>query len=124
MDEETKEVQETKNDNNRKGFNVTALILGIISILICCFIPVLPFITAIVAIIFGALGVKHTGAGMGIAGLICSGITIILHIFVLPILISIIVYMSAASDAAISSANNELQNYNSIYNSSSYNYKY
>ncbi len=84
MDEETKEVQETKK-SNKIGFNITSMILGIISILIGCFIPILPLVASIVSIIFGIIGIKDSGKGMGIAGIICSSIAIIMNACILPI---------------------------------------
>ncbi len=75
MEEETKKVS-----NEKKGFNVTALILGIFSLIICYFIPVLPFITGIIAIIFGVMGMKKEGKYLGVAGLVCSIIAIFIHI--------------------------------------------
>ncbi len=69
--EEEKKVEETTKDTNieRKGFNVTALILGLISLGGCLYWPVsVP--TGIIAIIFSIAGKKDAGRKMGIAGLI------------------------------------------------------
>lgn len=76
MEEETKKV----NHEERKGYNIVALIFGIISILTSCLVPVIPFATAIVSIIFGVLGIKKDGKGMGIAGLICSIVAMIMQL--------------------------------------------
>lgn len=73
------------NEEN-KGFNITALILGIISLVTFCFwyisIP-----CGIIAIIFGIIGRKKGGKGMGTAGIICGAIAVVLYI-----VISIFVY--------------------------------
>lgn len=75
MEEEQKnvKVQEenttTNTTNEKKGFNVTSLILGIISISTFFYwYAALP--AGIIAIIFGIAGRKDAGKGMGIAGII------------------------------------------------------
>ena len=67
------------------GFAITSMILGILSILCCCysFAPVLKFVPltfAIASMIFGiiALVKDFSGRGMAIAGVVCSGIYIVL----------------------------------------------
>lgn len=84
MDEENK-MEETENTttntptNERKGFNITSLILGIVSIISCCAWYIsLP--TGIIAIIFSIAGKKDAGRGMGVAGMIMGIIGTILTI--------------------------------------------
>ena len=78
MDEENKvEVNETTNApvNERKGFNITSMILGIISIVCFCWWYVsIP--CAIIAIIFSVAGKKDAGKGMGTAGMILGIISL------------------------------------------------
>src|SRR4051794_6025673 len=53
------------------GMSVAGMVLGIISVVIFC----LWFISiplAIMAIIFGSIGVNQGGKGMGIAGIVCG----------------------------------------------------
>lgn len=59
------------------GFSITALVLGIISVLCCCL--GLGWITAIPGIIFGIIAIakKCAGKGCAIAGIICSAIAIV-----------------------------------------------
>lgn len=64
-----------ENENNtntpveKKGMSIASLVLGIISLVLFCYIYVsIP--CAILAIIFGVLGKKKGGAGMAKAGLI------------------------------------------------------
>ncbi len=62
--------------SSSNGFAVTSLVLGILSIVLF-FTIWIPFILAILAIIFGALGISNArkGApkkGLAIAGLICG----------------------------------------------------
>ena len=80
MDEENKvEVNETTNApiNERKGFNITSMILGIISVVCFCWWYVsVP--CAIIAIIFSVAGKKDAGKGMGTAGMILGIIALVL----------------------------------------------
>ena len=69
------------------GIAITSMILGILSILCCCysFAPLLKFVPitfAIASIIFGVIALvkDYAGKGMAIAGVICAGIYIVLVI--------------------------------------------
>ena len=58
-----------------KGLSIASMVLGIISLVLCCFIYIsLP--CAILAVIFGIVGMKKGGKGMGIAGLVLGIITL------------------------------------------------
>ncbi|HEU5126965.1 MAG TPA: DUF4190 domain-containing protein [Glycomyces sp.] len=65
------------------GFAITALVLGIIA-LVLAFIPVvnlISFVLAIAAIVFGIVGLvasgkRHTGKGMSITGIVLGVITL------------------------------------------------
>ncbi len=85
MDEEKKEdvVKTEPITNNgeieRKGFNITSMILGIISIIgFCWWFVSIP--TSIIAIIFSVAGKKDAGRGMGIAGMVLGIISLALWI--------------------------------------------
>ena len=77
-----------KQVNDKKGFSIAALVLGIVAIVLSCTwyisIP-----CAILAIVFGILGIKSSKKGMSIAGIttgaigmfICIAILIVLMIF-------------------------------------------
>lgn len=54
---------------------IAALVLGILG-LVCFFMPPLAIICAVLAIIFGALGMKSEKRGMALAGLIMGIIAI------------------------------------------------
>ncbi len=65
-----------------KGAGIASLILGIISLALFC-IPVFPAIVALVGMIFGIVSISKSGkagkkSGLGIAGLICSIIGIVI----------------------------------------------
>lgn len=105
MDEEEKNVEpiqsseEVKTGNTqtgeRKGFNITALILGIISLIsFCAWYVSLP--SGIIAIIFSIAGKKDAGRGMGIAGMVMGIIGIILTILWLVFLGSMIMALNEA----------------------------
>lgn len=98
MDEEEKKVEETQATNEpevvtssaetveKKGFNITSMILGIISLLSFCWWYIsLP--TGIIAIIFSIAGRKNAGRGMGIAGLVLGIIGLILCILIYLLII-------------------------------------
>jgi hypothetical protein len=61
---------------DRKGFAVASLVLGIVSLPCVClaWVSVLP---GLLAVIFGALGIKSSRRGMAIAGLIIGALGII-----------------------------------------------
>lgn len=70
-----------------KGFGVTAMVLGIIALVSavmgCCFAPlfVLSAILVVLSIIFGIVAIaKKSGKSMGIAGIACSGATLLIGI--------------------------------------------
>lgn len=94
MNEEENNVQTTSTSNTtneRKGFNITALILGIISIVTVC-MWYLSIPSGIVAIIFSIAGKKDAGRGMGVAGMVLGIIGLIVAI----IWILVIVFTAAA----------------------------
>ena len=78
----------------RKGFNITSLVLGIISIVGFCF-WYLAIPSAIIAIIFGVAGRKDAGHGMGIAGMVLGIIGLILTLLWIFVLASILVAAGA-----------------------------
>ena len=71
--EENKE-QEVVQDEN-KGFSIASMVLGIISIVLFC-IWYLSIPCAILAIIFGIVGMKKGAKGMAIAGLVLGIIAV------------------------------------------------
>lgn len=92
MDEEEKKVEKTTTETTntsgeRKGFNITSLVLGIISVLCFCWWYVaIP--SGIIAIIFSVAGKKDAGRGMGTAGLVLGiiGLVLCVAIYLLAIL--------------------------------------
>ena len=72
--------------NTQIGFSIAALVLGILSVMLF-FTIIPPIILAILAIIFGVLGMKKSGKGLAIGGISAAGagllLTIIFMIFVI-----------------------------------------
>ena len=63
-----------------KGMSIASLILGIVSIVCCCFFT--SGLTGLIGIILGAIGMKKapSAKGMAIAGIIMSAVGIVLFI--------------------------------------------
>lgn len=65
--------------NGGKGLSIASMVLGIVSVVLCCLWYVsLP--CAILAIIFGVIGKKRDGRGMAIAGLVLGIIAVALYV--------------------------------------------
>lgn len=71
--------EEVTNEKETKGFGITAMVLGIISIILFC-VPYISVPCAILSIIFGIIGIKKLGKGMAITGLVLGIITIVIYI--------------------------------------------
>ncbi len=63
----------------KKGLSITSMVLGIVSIVLCC-VYYISIPSSILAIIFGAVGMKKGGKGMAIAGIVCGIIGLALYI--------------------------------------------
>lgn len=66
-------------NNESKGYAITSMVLGIVSLVVCC----LPYITvpaALIGLIFGIVSLKggYGGRGMAIAGIVTSSVAIAL----------------------------------------------
>ena len=70
-------------NNNQTGFAIASLVLGILSLVCCCTFYV-GILFAIASIVFGAITIKnnYNGKGMAIAGMICSGISLLIYIII------------------------------------------
>jgi hypothetical protein len=71
---------------DRSGMSVASLILGIISIP-CCVTVYVGALFGVLAIIFGALGIKSSKRGMAVAGIICGVVGLLLFAFMLIVVI-------------------------------------
>jgi hypothetical protein len=77
--------------DNKKGFAITSLVLGIVSMVMFC-ISFFTVIVGVLGIIFGVLGLKSSGKGMAIAGIITSAVGLLSWVGI--IIIWIISFMS------------------------------
>ena len=66
-------------ENEKKGFSIASMILGIISIALCC-IWFISIPCAILAIIFSAIGKRQGGKGMATTGMVLGIIGLSLYI--------------------------------------------
>ena len=65
-----------------KGYAVASLILGISSITICCCVPGVGFICALLAIIFGVISQKRNPCGMALAGIITAAFGLVFGVII------------------------------------------
>lgn len=131
MEENKKEVVEVNNTQNqttqarvdetakkeKKGFCIASMVLGIVALVFFC-IWYISIPCAILAIIFGILGIKTPTKGMAIAGLVTGSIGLVISIAII-VLIAIGV-MVAATDSL--DDNYTYRNRNYHHNSSWYDY--
>ncbi len=75
------------------GMAIASMVLGIVSLVLSCCIPYVPFICALIGVILAAVSLskKLPGKGMAIAGLVCSIISLI------PAVLLVIGYFSLTS---------------------------
>ncbi len=79
-----KVVEEPKKD--KKGFCIASMVLGIIA-LVCFCVWYISIPCAILAIIFGVIGIKSTSKGMAVAGLVTGSIGLIVSIAIFLFLV-------------------------------------
>ena len=101
---EQPEVITSKPNENKKGFNITSLVLGIAAILGTCYWYI-NFPCAILAIVFKVLGKNSEGKGMGTAGMVLGIISMVLYV------ILIVLAVLGIAALAGSGALNELSSY-------------
>ncbi len=77
MPQYTTPVSEPEND--KKGFSIASLVLGICSFLPCCCAN---FITAILAVVFGIIGIKSSNKNFSVIGIILAAVAFVLYIIV------------------------------------------
>lgn len=129
MEEDKKEVVEvnhTQNQNTqakvvetpkkeRKGFCIASMVLGIVALVFFC-IWYISIPCAILAIIFGILGIKTPTKGMAIAGLVTGSIGLVVSIAII-ILIAIGVMVAATESF---DDNYRVRNYKNYHHNSSW----
>ncbi len=89
-------------ENKKKNFSIAALVLGIVALVLSC-IWYISIPCAILAIIFGILGLKSSKRGMSIAGITTGAIGMVISIL-------LIVAVFLFGFAILKSATDELTN--------------
>lgn len=111
--EEKKKIEVTE---DRKGLAIASMILGIISIVLCCAYGI-SIICAILAIVFGIISIKSSGKGMAISGIITGTIGIIITIAIF-IFLFLVGFSTAIFDNGVLEYNSDAwneSNYDSNY---------
>ena len=127
-EEQPVQKQENVNNNNttanqpqkdKKGFSIAALVLGVVAIVLSC-VWYISITCAILAIVFGTIGLKSSKKGMSIAGIITGISGIIISIFIIFMII-----ISGFTKGLIEGITNGIeQNNYSDFDDDHYNYKY
>lgn len=87
VESEVKQATNATPTNDKKGFSIAALVLGIIAIVLCC-IWYVSIPCGIIALILGIIGLKSSKRGMSIAGIITGVIGMILSIVLVIIVVA------------------------------------
>ena len=99
VESEVKQATNATPTNDKKGFSIAALVLGIIAIVLCC-IWYVSIPCGIIALILGIIGLKSSKRGMSIAGIITGVIGMILSIvLVISIVMLGVSIFNSAKDA-------------------------
>lgn len=99
VESEVNQATNTAPANDKKGFSIAALVLGIIALVLCC-IWYVSIPCGIIALILGIIGLKSSKRGMSIAGIITGVIGMILSIvLVIAIVMLSVSIFNSAKDA-------------------------
>ena len=79
--------------NDKKGFSIASLVLGICSLLPCCCVN---FITAILAVIFGIIGIKSSNKTLSVVGIILAAAAFVIYLTIIIVYIAIVGASSGA----------------------------
>lgn len=83
-------VEDASGANKANGLQIAGLVLGIISIVICCCYGVPSIILGIIGMICAIMGNKENKHSVGTAGLVCSIIGLILGIIMLVLYVAVV----------------------------------
>ena len=99
VESEVNQATNTAPANDKNGFSIAALVLGIIALVLCC-IWYVSIPCGIIALILGIIGLKSSKRGMSIAGIITGVIGMILSIvLVIAIVMLGVSIFNSAKDA-------------------------
>ena len=79
MDQNYQNMNQSGEPQGSAGMAIASMVLGILSLVLSCCIPYVPFLLALIGVILAgvSLSKKTPGKGMAIAGLVCSIISLI-----------------------------------------------
>ncbi len=75
-----------ENVNDKKGFSLASLILGICSLLPCCCVN---SVLSILAIVFGIIGIKSTNKTQSIVGIILASASLLIYLVIIVVYVII-----------------------------------
>ena len=104
VESEVNQATNTAPANDKKGFSIAALVLGIIAIVLCC-IWYVSIPCGIIALILGIIGLKSSKRGMSIAGIITGVIGMILSIVLVVSIVLLGVSIFNSTKDAIDNSN-------------------
>lgn len=97
--------------SDRKGFNITSMILGIIAVLGSC-VWYINFPCSIIAIIFSVAGKNDSGRGMGIAGMVLGIIALVLYVvYILLVIFGLTALVGLSNSGDLNAALNSYMYY-------------
>lgn len=111
VESEVNQSTNTTPTNDKKGFSIAALVLGIIALVLCC-IWYVSIPCGIIALILGIIGLKSSKRGMSIAGIISGAIGIVLTAV---IAINLLSFITSSSFRFITALFEELKKITSLY---------
>lgn len=116
---ETKQETANQPQKDKKGFSIAALVLGVVAIVLSC-VWYISITCAILAIVFGTIGLRSSKRGMSISGIVTGIIGMIISIFIIFMII-----ISGFTQGLIEGITNGIeQNNYSDFDDDHYNYKY
>lgn len=111
VESEVNQATNTAPANDKKGFSIAALVLGIIALVLCC-IWYVSIPCGIIALILGIIGLKSSKRGMSIAGIITGVIGIVLTAVVA---INLLSFITSSSFRFITELFEELKKITSLF---------
>lgn len=86
MENETNILQNNEQNKDKNSFSIAALVLGIVAIVLSC-VWYISIPCGILAIVFGAIGLKSSKRGMSISGVVTGIIGMIISMSIILILV-------------------------------------
>ena len=110
VESEVNQATNTAPANDKKGFSIAALVLGIIALVLCC-IWYVSIPCGIIALILGIIGLKSSKRGFSIAGIITGIIGTLALIIILILSFGIYIFNNATDGVIDSSTYDDYSSY-------------